>query len=283
MEVRDFMLLRVLAETHNITHAADQLYMTQSAVSKRIKVLEQELDVKLFIRSRNGVHLTQAGEVVLRYAKEASTQLEQLHRKLSSLQQKTSGVIRLGATPLFALQQLPAHVSQYIEQFPDVQVQVVTGSNETLQRYLMDGTLDLAVTTAECRWNGPQYFLSQEPFSVACAPTGQKIDLLDRHYISYPLEEAQSNLIRLWLHENKLPCSGCSSAVDIAVCVELIRSGIGWSILPESLIPKGVKSFPATLLGGEPICLPLTILCQRYVNDSPVFRQFVSVLRKKRL
>lgn len=54
MDEKDFELLEVLDETRNITHAADKLYMTQSALSKRIKSMEQELGVEILLRSRQG-------------------------------------------------------------------------------------------------------------------------------------------------------------------------------------------------------------------------------------
>ena len=62
MDEKDFELLEVLDETRNITHAADKLYMTQSALSKRIKSMEQELGVEILLRSRQGIRFTPAGE-----------------------------------------------------------------------------------------------------------------------------------------------------------------------------------------------------------------------------
>ena len=65
MDEKDYELLHALDETRNITHAADKLYMTQSALSKRIKALEQELGVEIVLRSRQGIRFTPAGEQVL--------------------------------------------------------------------------------------------------------------------------------------------------------------------------------------------------------------------------
>ena len=62
MDEKDYELLHALDETRNITHAADKLYMTQSALSKRIKALEQELGVKLLDRHNRPFSLTPAGE-----------------------------------------------------------------------------------------------------------------------------------------------------------------------------------------------------------------------------
>ena len=71
MDEKDFELLEVLDETRNITHAADKLYMTQSALSKRIKSMEQELGVEILLRSRQGIRFTPAGEKVLEHSRAA--------------------------------------------------------------------------------------------------------------------------------------------------------------------------------------------------------------------
>ena len=86
MDEKDFELLEVLDETRNITHAADKLYMTQSALSKRIKSMEQELGVEILLRSRQGIRFTPAGEKVLEHSRAALKQMEQLRRGLDAMQ-----------------------------------------------------------------------------------------------------------------------------------------------------------------------------------------------------
>lgn len=280
MEARDLDLLRVLADTHNMTHAAKRLYMTQSALSKRIKQLEQELDVVLLYRSRNGVHFTPAGEALLAYEKTATAQMEQLHRELSFLRQHDGGIIRLGAVPVYALRRLPDVLFAYTKGAPKVRVQLVTGTNSELHQHMLDGTIDFAVTTGNCCWGGPQYFLQQESFFVVCARSNQEYELKDIPFFFWPMEEAQENIIRFWLHENGLICPKRSDAVDLAVCRELVRCGMGWSILPESLIPKDVHAFPAVFASGEPLHIPFVLLCQQYSEKMVAGQQLISLLRK---
>lgn len=112
-----------------------------------------------------------------------------------------------------------------------------------------------------------------------CGPH-QACALQEQTYLSYPLEPAQESMVRLWLHENDLPYPGRSSAVDLAVCRELVRSGVGWSILPRSLVPKGASASPLGLSGGAPLRLSLALLSQWYVAQLPALQQFVAVLRE---
>ena len=86
MDEKDYELLHALDETRNITHAADKLYMTQSALSKRIKALEQELGVEIVLRSRQGIRFTPAGEQVLLHSAAAAREMEKMRRQLASIQ-----------------------------------------------------------------------------------------------------------------------------------------------------------------------------------------------------
>ena len=95
MDEKDYELLHALDETRNITHAADKLYMTQSALSKRIKALEQELGVEIVLRSRQGIRFTPAGEQVLLHSAAAAREMEKMRRQLASIQGEACGTLRV--------------------------------------------------------------------------------------------------------------------------------------------------------------------------------------------
>ena len=85
MNEKDFELLDVLKRTGNITRAADYLYTTQSAVSKRIRALEQELGMELLIRTRQGIRFTPAGEAALEESRIAASALTTLRRRIDAM------------------------------------------------------------------------------------------------------------------------------------------------------------------------------------------------------
>lgn len=281
MEARDLTLLRVLAETRNITRAATRLYMTQSAVSKRLKALEQELGAVLLVRTHSGVRFTPAGEAVLAYGEQARRRLEELTKTLAALDQTPGGIIRVGAVLPYALGRLPVCAAAFARAFPTVQVKICTGTDRELQQKLLDGDLDLAVTTTACRWTGPRQFLFREALCVAGAGPRRDNGLRTRPYLPYALESLQESEVRLWLQENQLELPPLERPLDLAVCRELVRSGAGWSLLPESLVPKDTFAVPAVFASGEPLCLPLTLLCQSYLEELPILQQFVTLIKKK--
>ena len=96
MTERDFEILEVLNKTKNITYAADLLYINQSALSKRVIAIEEELGVTLMIRSRQGIHFTSEGEKVLLYTQEAKKQLELMKIVLKEGSTVISGTLKAG-------------------------------------------------------------------------------------------------------------------------------------------------------------------------------------------
>ncbi len=84
MDERDYALLDILGQTGNITRAADRLFITQSALSKRIQGIERELDVQLLLRSRQGVRFTPEGEIVLNACHDVVNSLRQMRQALGA-------------------------------------------------------------------------------------------------------------------------------------------------------------------------------------------------------
>ncbi|MGN0708443.1 MAG: LysR family transcriptional regulator [Faecalibacterium sp.] len=105
MDEKDFELLRTLGETKNITRAAEKLFTTQSALSKRVKSLEEEFGVEILMRSRQGIRFTPAGEAMLAHADAAARQMEQLRRDLCSLDGIVGGSLVAGISINYALEQ----------------------------------------------------------------------------------------------------------------------------------------------------------------------------------
>ena len=96
MDEQDYRLLMMLEQTRNITHAADRLYITQSSISKRIYALEKSLDITLMIRSRQGIHFTAEGEIVLRHIHIIQAELARMQQELEQTHGRVSGTMRAG-------------------------------------------------------------------------------------------------------------------------------------------------------------------------------------------
>jgi DNA-binding transcriptional LysR family regulator len=102
MTDRDWVLLKTIAEERNITRAAEKLYISQPAITYRVRLLEREFAAKLLIRTPNGVILTPQGEHLLNYAKEMLLLLAKTKERLAGFEGRVRGPLRIGSSAVFA-------------------------------------------------------------------------------------------------------------------------------------------------------------------------------------
>jgi len=121
-----------VAEHLSFRKAAEELYITQPAVSLQIKALEDELSVILFDRSGSQVKLTSAGEVLLKYAKESSKLLQEARRSLAQYSGTQSGALALGASTTIAQYVLPRLLSDFCAVHPRVHPTLISGNTEEI-------------------------------------------------------------------------------------------------------------------------------------------------------
>lgn len=284
MDEKDFELLRVLEETRNITRAADKLFITQSALSKRIRAMEQELGVEILMRSRQGIRFTPAGETVLAHANEAARQMEQLRRDLCQLDGTIGGSLRAGISINYTLYRLPDVLALFCKKYPKVKLNITTGHSRNLYRQMVEGQLDLAILRGEYPWDGMQFLLSQENICVVCNQEYKGRPLSDYLYISHRTDTTLAAMMTRWMHENGLSGQQNGICVDsITACMEMVRRGLGWGLLPEIALERfGGCITPCTFENGEPFVRRTYILCQRDALKLPQVEAFVEAVKRSR-
>ncbi|KZB50816.1 LysR family transcriptional regulator [Thalassospira lucentensis] len=134
-----------VARQRSVVKAADTLSITQPAVSKTIRELEEHLDARLFDRSKRGVTLTDFGKVFLRYAGASVTALRQGVDSISQVRMQGGLSINLGVLPTVAASVMPNAIRRFKALSPDTTVKVVAGPNVMLMGQLRVGELDLVV------------------------------------------------------------------------------------------------------------------------------------------
>jgi len=134
-----------VARQKSVVKASAVLNITQPAVSKTIRELEETLDVKLFDRSKRGATLTRFGEVFLRYAGTSVSALRQGVDSIEHAREKGGLVITVGVLPTVAARVMPAAVQAFKQDGMETTVRIITGYNTVLLSQLRVGDLDLVV------------------------------------------------------------------------------------------------------------------------------------------
>ena len=145
MNAKQLQYALALSETLNFSQVAEQLGISQPALSKQIQHLEKELGVKLFDRNHTPLTLTPAGEYFARNARELLYKEEQLRKALGQYQSGESGRLVIGATPFRCLYLMPELVKKIRSRYPGVRVSVQEVSSEPLRKEAAEGKFDLAI------------------------------------------------------------------------------------------------------------------------------------------
>ncbi|HEY0298753.1 MAG TPA: LysR substrate-binding domain-containing protein, partial [Arachidicoccus sp.] len=143
----DFRLkvFHCVAKRQNFTKAAEELFITQPAVTKHIHEIEQYYKTKLFDRNGTKIKLTPAGELMLQYADKIFDTYRELEYELSSLQHKHKGVLRVGASTTVAQYILPPVLAAFHNKFRDIKVSLTTANTQQIEQALEQKEIDLGI------------------------------------------------------------------------------------------------------------------------------------------
>jgi len=246
----DWDKLRVFhaaAEAGSFTHAGERLGLSQSAVSRQVGALEQDLDTPLFHRHARGLILTEQGDILLRTVKDVMSKLEAARLRLSEQREKPQGELRVTTTLGIGANWLAPQLGQFLELYPEIKLRLI----------LTDDELDLGMREADV---GLRLRLPSQPdlirrrlFTVhyhlyASADYirrhGQPKTLsdLDSHRIlSYGATGANFlnslNSLLTAGRDSKNPRVPALAVNNITALRHAVEAGVGIAVLPEYLLP----------------------------------------------
>src|SRR5579875_2229661 len=140
-----------VAKRLNFTKAAEELFITQPAVTKHIKEIENHYKLKLFDRRGTKIKLTAAGEILLQYAEEIFGLYLNLEFELNSLQQRYNGRLRIGASTTIAQYVLPPVLAACHKKFKDIKVVLTINNTEQIEQALQNEDIDFGIIEGQSK------------------------------------------------------------------------------------------------------------------------------------
>jgi DNA-binding transcriptional LysR family regulator len=244
--------------------AAQQLHVSQPALSESMKNLERELGAQLMERDRSGVRLTAAGEEVLPYLRIIVEAEEALKVDVDGLKALHRGKVRIGATCVAAMSLLPPVISSFNSRYPSVRIQVTEADSASIMQTLKSGIIDIGLTMESAR-SAPAHdeAFSYQPLLttrlMACVPKDHSLagraelsaqDLIDEPFIllgNGSINEPVQELVNL------AELNVVVFADSVAFARRMVASGVGITTLPELSLEPGVHG-----ADGDVVCIPLT-------------------------
>jgi DNA-binding transcriptional LysR family regulator len=246
-----------VAEQESFSGAAAALHLTQPAVSKRIHSLETSLGCRLFDRFGRTVRLTEAGQTLLPKARSILQTLEDGRRAIANLSGEVAGVLSLGTSHHIGLHHLPPVLRAFAGRYPRVEWDLHFMDSEAACLAVERGQLELAIVTLPpCPppsldltpiWRDPLRFAA-----AAQHPLQGKGQVQTRDLATYPaILPAETTFTRQILERAVAPL-GLQLKVGLSTnfletIKMLVSVGLGWSVLPETLLDDQVRPLNGTL------------------------------------
>lgn len=245
MDTNTLQAFLAVAETGSFSLAAEQLFLTQPAVSKRIAALEDELASPLFERLGRRVLLTEAGRTLLPKARHILLEMTESRRLIANLSKEVSGNLQLAISHHVGLHRLPNILREYNLRYPKVDLDLHFMNSENGCEAVAAGELELAVVTlpetpleklvARTIWNDPLMFMVSKEHPLARAK--REINAFQDHPAILP----EKGTVTRKLIDKELAAFKLSLKIGVETnYLETIRMlvsvGLGWSVLPLSML-----------------------------------------------
>jgi DNA-binding transcriptional LysR family regulator len=250
MEIAALQAFVEVADRGSFSEAAEMLYLTQPAISKRVANLESELDTRLFDRIGRKVSLTPAGTALLVPARRLINDARELKRLVSDLAGEVRGRLVMGTSHHIGLHRLPQPLKRFTASWPDVELDIRFMDSEAACRGVETGDLELAIVTLppkapahlhlETIWDDPLAVMVGTDHPLASAGAIDLQQLLTYEavlpgpttYTRAILEEAVS--------ENRFALRVAMATNYLETLQMLVAAGIGWSLLPATQLDDSV-------------------------------------------
>ncbi|MCD8295922.1 MAG: LysR family transcriptional regulator [Clostridia bacterium] len=284
-----YRVFYTVARTGSLTRAAQELYISQPAVSQSIKQIELQMGVALFNRTHRGMELSIAGKSIYSEVEQALSLLDEAENKITVLNATATGTIRIGATDSIFYYILADRIAQYNEKYPGVKLELVSSTSPYTLSQLKEGKCDvgfinLPIDDEEVKLQGTVALLSD----VFVA--GRKYEDLRRKKIAL---RSLQEMPLLMIEENtiaRMALASFTSTLGITLNPEveaanwdlmkkLVINGMGIGCIPKEYCTKQLErgdlfvldTDPALPVRGVGLCLP------KNVPMSFAMREFVSM------
>ncbi len=246
MDINTLKAFVAVADTSSFSLAAERIYLTQPAVSKRIASLEAELGVKLFDRIGKTTILNEAGRKLLPRANNMLQEMEDIQRSISNLSGDVGGILKMGTSHHIGLHRLPPLLRRFRQDHPNVQLDIRFLGSEAACHAVAQGKLELGIVTLPTEippnlnttqiWHDPLNLVvsRDHPLAQISHPT---LEELVKHPALLPgIGTYTRNILEQALAPQELKVDIAISTNYLETLKVMTSTGLGWSLLPEMMI-----------------------------------------------
>lgn len=244
MEIRVLKYFLTVARKKNVTHAAEELNITQPSLSRQIAQLEDELGVKLFERCKKGLILTEDGLFLRQRAEEIVELADKTKQDFEDRRDLISGVISIGCTETMAAAVLPELLKGFSLNYPNVKYELFNGNSDGVKERLDKGLTDIGIVFEPINAEKYAYKRYIKPISWGVLiPNDDQLsknefvtaDMLLGKSLILPSTASQKAILVNWFKQSNVHPEILANYNAISSAVLLAQNGVGYAICPETV------------------------------------------------
>ena len=240
-----------VAENASFTRASQRLYVAQSAISRKIKMLEDELGEPIFKRVNKKVYVTPAGETLLKYARRIFQDIRNVKLEISEIAHLERGQLRIGTGMLACTYILPPVLERFKVLHPSIDLEVITAPTDALLVKLRDNTIELGVLTLPIHHPDLTVVpLIREEMVVVTSPKHPVLsrrswidaqEIQDYALIQFPREARTRHVIEEFFRKVGISPRVVMEAENVALIKPLVKIDLGISIIPSRSVAEELE------------------------------------------
>lgn len=264
VDLRQLEMFQAIVETGSFTRAGEKLFVSQSAISRQIKLLEEELGDQLFKRIHKRIHLTPTGEIVLHYSQRIFSELRLLGAEISDLTHLQRGSLHLAGGMSVCTYLFPLLLKEYKRQLPNIEIRIATGMTEEIVRMLRSNDVDLALLSLP--FDDPDLevipvlseemvLVMEEGHPLASKPRIEFSDLPPYTFIHFERGSNTRKVVDQIFSEERVQFRNTMELQNVEITKPLVARGLGISVIPYPAVAAAPAGHGLTFrrIGGRRI------------------------------
>jgi len=285
MDINQLTAFIAVADTSSFSLAAERLFLTQPAISKRIVVLEQFLGSRLFDRIGKKVILTEAGQILLPRAKKIIAETEDTRIAIQNLSGSVAGRFTLASSHHIGLHRLPPVLKEYSNQYPDVNIDISFLDSEKAYERVLHGEIELAVVTLAPQatekiiscpvWIDQLCIMTSPEHPMTKFRSISLKSLLDYPAILPAETTFTRQLVEDTFKAHRIKLDIGMSTNYLETIKMMVSVGMAWSVLPQTMLDDTLRVLPVE---GIQMSRQLGYIYHREHTLSNAARAFIRLL-----
>lgn len=291
MELRQLHYFVTVAKLEHVTQAAETLRVAQSAVSRQIHQLEEELGVQLFVPKGRNLQLTPAGKLFLTRAEAILNNIDRSVLEVQEFLNPESGEIRIGFPHSLGIHMLPCVIAEYLQMHPQVKFRLKQGTYRVLMEDLIEGKIDLAFISpfpenheeveGEVLLTEQLKVILPPSHSLSAAPSISLEQLADEPFVMFSEHYSLRTIVMEACNEAGFTPRIGFEGEETDTIRGLVAAGLGVSLLPEMALVETSPMMPAVIPLHDQQVLRTVGLIRRRGERLPLvaqaFRDYLTV------